>query len=119
FGDTGAMLFAAEAAAQAAHVLRRTDQARAALGAETRVTEFRARCEGAVTPALAYVGEAGSRLTAREREVAALAGGGLSNREIAARLSLSVRTVENQLQRVYEKLGVSGRSDLAAALEAS
>jgi DNA-binding NarL/FixJ family response regulator len=32
-------------------------------------------------------------------------------------MHLSVRTVENRLQRVYEKLGISGRHELAAALE--
>ncbi|MYS30631.1 hypothetical protein GTW38_27675, partial [Streptomyces sp. SID7804] len=56
-------------------------------------------------------------LTSREREVAALAAGGLSNRDIAARLVVSVRTVENHLYRVYEKLGITARSDLGGALQ--
>ncbi|MDQ6726620.1 MAG: LuxR C-terminal-related transcriptional regulator [Actinomycetota bacterium] len=42
----------------------------------------------------------------------------MSNREIATRLSLSVRTVENQLQRVYGKLGVARRAELPGALAA-
>lgn len=42
---------------------------------------------------------------------------GRSNKEIAEQLYLSLRTVENYLHRAYEKLGVSGRAELAAALE--
>ncbi|HYT38943.1 MAG TPA: helix-turn-helix transcriptional regulator, partial [Acidimicrobiia bacterium] len=56
-------------------------------------------------------------LTGREWEVAALAARGLSNRDIAALLVVSVRTVENQLHRVYAKLAVGGREELAPALE--
>ncbi|MCS5733399.1 helix-turn-helix transcriptional regulator [Herbiconiux daphne] len=55
-------------------------------------------------------------LSRRENELARLAAEGLSNREIAARLVLSVRTVETHLQRVYQKLGVRGRSELSSAL---
>jgi len=55
-------------------------------------------------------------LTRREREVAALAVQGSSSREIADRLHLSVRTVDNHLQNAYAKLGVSRRNDLADVL---
>jgi DNA-binding CsgD family transcriptional regulator len=55
-------------------------------------------------------------LTAREREIAALAAAGASSRDIAARLVVSVRTVDNHLRSVYLKLGVSGRGELRAAL---
>jgi DNA-binding NarL/FixJ family response regulator len=55
-------------------------------------------------------------LTRREAEVAALAAGGFSDREIAARLFVSVRTVESHLARVYRKLGVGSRTQLAGAL---
>jgi DNA-binding NarL/FixJ family response regulator len=55
-------------------------------------------------------------LTRREREVAALAARGLSNREIADLLVVSVRTIENQLYRVYAKLGLAGRAQLGAVL---
>jgi DNA-binding CsgD family transcriptional regulator len=48
--------------------------------------------------------------------VATLASQGLSSREIADALFVSPRTVENHLQRAYEKLGVRGRSELADAL---
>lgn len=51
-------------------------------------------------------------LTRRESEIAALAAGGLSDRAIADRLGISVRTVETHLIRVYRKLGVNSRRDL-------
>jgi DNA-binding CsgD family transcriptional regulator len=40
----------------------------------------------------------------------------MPSREIAERLFVSSRTVENHLQRVYEKLGIHGRADLAQTL---
>lgn len=61
--------------------------------------------------------EAGS-LTAQERSVAALARAGLSNREIAARLFLALRTVEFHLSGVYRKLGIDGRRELCRVLTA-
>lgn len=55
-------------------------------------------------------------LTSREREVATHAANDLTSREIAELLVLSVRTVENHLQRAYHKLGITRRADLGAAL---
>ncbi|NHT17850.1 helix-turn-helix transcriptional regulator [Cellulomonas sp. IC4_254] len=52
-------------------------------------------------------------LSEREREVAALGRDGLSNREIAERLHLSVRTVENHMSRALRKLGYRTRGDLS------
>jgi DNA-binding CsgD family transcriptional regulator len=54
--------------------------------------------------------------TVREREICLLAAGGLSSKAIAERGFLSVRTVNNHLQSAYVKLGVSGRHELAGAL---
>jgi DNA-binding NarL/FixJ family response regulator len=51
----------------------------------------------------------------RELEVLALVAGGLSNEEIAARLYLSVRTVERHLSNIYAKLRVTGKAARAAA----
>lgn len=51
-------------------------------------------------------------LSAAEREVARAALEGLSNGEIAAARGTSVRTVANQLQSIFRKLGVSGRTEL-------
>ncbi|MCJ7439511.1 MAG: helix-turn-helix transcriptional regulator [Acidimicrobiia bacterium] len=55
-------------------------------------------------------------LTRREREVAELAARGATSKEIAEKLFVSARTVENHLQRAYEKLGVRGRPELAEVL---
>ncbi len=52
-------------------------------------------------------------LTQREREVLALLAEGLSNKEIAARLYLSVRTVEGHLTNAYGKLDVHSRTEAA------
>lgn len=51
-----------------------------------------------------------------EQRVAALAARGLTNRQIAAALLLSVSTVEQRLTRIYRKLRVRGRAELPAAL---
>ena len=48
-------------------------------------------------------------LTPRERDIATLAAQGVSSKDIADRLFLSVRTVNNHLQNVYSKLGVGSR----------
>ena len=53
---------------------------------------------------------------AAEREVALLAAGGRSSRDIGERLGLSTRTVDTHLARVYRKLGITGRAELASAL---
>lgn len=55
-------------------------------------------------------------LTPREREIAALAAGGMTSRAIAARLTLSVRTVDSHLARVFTKTGVHSREGLVAVL---
>lgn len=57
------------------------------------------------------------RLTPSEQRVAELAASGMSNRDIAAALFISIKTVEANLGRVYRKLGVRGRVALARRLE--
>lgn len=55
-------------------------------------------------------------LTSAEREVARLVAHGLSNGEIASIRATSARTVANQLQSIFRKLGVGSRVELSAAL---
>ncbi|MBV8713374.1 MAG: helix-turn-helix transcriptional regulator [Solirubrobacterales bacterium] len=58
-------------------------------------------------------------LTAQERQIAEFARDGLSNPEIGARLFLSPRTVEWHLRKVFGKLGIRSRHELAGAFAAS
>ena len=51
-------------------------------------------------------------LTAREREVAALVGQGLSNREIAEKLFVGERTIESHVSNIFNKLGFSARAEV-------
>jgi len=115
FEVLGADLLAAEAAADAAVILRKLGRARLAAAAELRAGELRQLCEGAVTPALVQT-RTRALLTPAEQATALLAAAGRSNRQIADELCISVRTVEGRLLHVYEKLGVTGRSELAAVL---
>ncbi|QZA08625.1 AAA family ATPase [Mycolicibacter heraklionensis] len=55
-------------------------------------------------------------LTASEQRVAALAADGMSNKQIAAQLFISAKTVEMNLSRIYRKLGIRSRAGLSAAL---
>jgi DNA-binding CsgD family transcriptional regulator len=66
------------------------------------------RGDADVPPALRALG-----VTSREAEVLALVGEGLSNREIAARLYLSPRTVEKHVESLQRKTGIAGRARLA------
>src|SRR5215468_4966796 len=55
-------------------------------------------------------------LTATEERVAALAASGHTNRQVARALFLSPRTVEDNLARIYRKLGITSRAELGAAM---
>jgi ATP/maltotriose-dependent transcriptional regulator MalT len=115
FEAIGALLLAAEAATAAAQAWKRHHQQRPAAALLLRAGHLSERCEGADTPGLAR-STGIVPLTAREWDVARLAAAGHSSRVIAERLYLSVRTVDNHLGHVYEKLGVNGRSALAEVL---
>jgi two-component system, NarL family, nitrate/nitrite response regulator NarL len=57
-----------------------------------------------------------ARLTARERQVLQLVDAGLSNKQIARRLSIDIRTVKNHVHHILEKLQVHSRGEAAACL---
>jgi len=111
----GCQLLAAEALVHAALAHQRDGRTARARAVAAQVTELRAGCEGARTPLLSQGGLIAD-LTPREREVALLAAGGMTSREISDQLGVSVRTVDNQLGRIYAKLGVAGRGELAGLL---
>ena len=113
-----AMLLAAEAAAEAALAHTAAEHPRPAQASAARATLLWARCEDAVSPWLAGAAVA-VPLTARERQIAALAAGGDSDAAIADRLGISARTVQTHLARVYVKLGINRRTDLSQHLGAS
>ncbi len=56
-------------------------------------------------------------LTASERRVAGMAAQGLSNREVAQALFVSLRTVETHLTHAFQKLGIDSRAQLAERAE--
>ena len=69
----------------------------------------------AAGPALAAGGaSAAGRLTTRETEIAVLVGEGMTNREIAARLVISERTVDNHVHNILDALDMRHRSQIAA-----
>ncbi|WP_280689594.1 MULTISPECIES: LuxR family transcriptional regulator [unclassified Kitasatospora] len=73
---------------------------------------------GRLDQVAALPGADGGLLTASEQRMAGLAADGATNREVAAALFVSVKTVEGTLSRVYRKLGVRSRAGLARALAA-
>ncbi|KRE21004.1 LuxR family transcriptional regulator [Agromyces sp. Soil535] len=109
----GHLLYAAEAFASAGQAARADGRGREATADLQRAASLAAACEGARTPLLRF-SEGTEPLTPREREIASLAAQGLSSNEIATRLFLSPRTVNNHLQSTYAKLGIRGRHELQA-----
>ncbi|GHE77041.1 transcriptional regulator [Amycolatopsis deserti] len=113
--ETGDLLSAADAAAQAAVRHLAGDRRSAGHTAAARAHALAGACEGATTPALAVAARP-LPLTDREREIVSLAARGLSNRQIADRLVVSVRTIEGHLYRASAKLGTTDRSEFADLL---
>jgi DNA-binding CsgD family transcriptional regulator len=115
FERMGDLVAAVDAAAHAALAYRRRDLRGSALGCSTRADALADQCGGVSTPALRQAYER-LPLTDREREIVMLIGQGLSNREVAERLSLSVRTVEGHIYKAMVKTGTNSRDELAALL---
>jgi DNA-binding NarL/FixJ family response regulator len=115
FEEIGALLSAADAAAQATSAFRASANRRRTVEAAAVAHRLAAECGGIRTVAL-DISAHPLPLTMREREIANLVGVGLSNKEIADRLVVSVRTVEGHLYRAGIKLDISDREQLAAIM---
>ena len=109
----GATLRRAKRKADARRALEEAVAAFDALGAETFAARARSELEriGGRSPST-------GALTATERQIAELVAEGRSNKEVAAALFMSVKTVEANLSRTYAKLGIRSRTGLAGRLAA-
>ncbi|MEU3010559.1 helix-turn-helix transcriptional regulator [Nocardia asteroides NBRC 15531] len=112
FENLGMLLAAADAAAQAVPIFDHAGRRRPSAEAAARAVALAARCDGAGSPAITAAARP-LPITEREREIAALIGRGLSNRAIAERLCVSVRTVEGHIYRACIKLDASDRDQLS------
>lgn len=110
FFEIGALALAADAAAQAALAHARSGNRGRELESSTRAHWLASQGE-IRTPAVNAAAQP-LPVTDREREIAMLAATGLSNRQIADRLSVSVRTVDGHLYRIFAKLGIDRRDQL-------
>ncbi|MFV0459266.1 MAG: LuxR C-terminal-related transcriptional regulator [Actinomycetales bacterium] len=114
--DLHAMGMCRLAAETAARVLNLADAPRLRRRASVITFAFRDRLNHPLPPAWEQAATGTGLLTRRERQIVNLAGCGLSARQIATRLHLSPRTVENHLYRGYRKLGVTSRAELSQVL---
>ena len=115
--ERGADLLAAECAANAAAAHSAAGLRARQLTTRHRANQLLAACGPARTPALAALDAPElAYLTSREREVAELAGSGLTRNEIGERLGITDRTVANHLTHIYAKLDLSNRTELAKLL---
>lgn len=113
----GDLIAAADTAALAAAAFERDGVRPSAQEARLRVRRLSDAAEGACTGTMRRCLRE-LPLTPREWEIAELAARGGSSRDIARRLVVSVRTVEGHLYRIYGKLGLTGRDELAVVLGA-
>jgi DNA-binding CsgD family transcriptional regulator len=103
---------AADVAAQAAVAFTRNQHRKRGLYAAALAKELSDACGGLCTPALRS--PASQPLTGRQREIVEFVVAGLTNREIAERLFMSVRSVEGHVYRACQRVGASSREELAA-----
>jgi DNA-binding CsgD family transcriptional regulator len=103
---------AADAAAQAAVAFTGAQSRNRGLFAASVAAQLAQECGALCTPATRSPASP-TPLTGRQREVAELVAVGLSNKEIADRLYMSVRTVEGHLYRACQRVGATSRADLA------
>lgn len=110
FEQMGDRVAAADSAAQAALAFAGQDRRGARLSASERVN--RLISESAASTPATRAAATPLPLSSREREIAGLIGQGLSNRQIAETLTVSVRTVEGHIYRACVKLGLGNRIEL-------
>jgi DNA-binding CsgD family transcriptional regulator len=116
FEAMGDVLAAADAAAQAASCYRLAGRRGMALTAGARAHLLAKNCGGAVSPALASARVA-LPFTRREYEIAKLVSNGMSNREIAEVMCVSVRTIEGHVYQASCKAGVTSRAELSTLVQ--
>ena len=113
FQSRSELLYAVTAYLQAARLYRDQNNDHAATRPVPQAPPLHPQPPPAASP------PAPPRRTQREAEIATLAAQGLSSRQIADRLYVSVRTVNNHLATIYAKLGVHSRDELAETLRVS
>ena len=112
FEQIGALRFAMIAASHAASAFLNAGRQDSARRAGSRARDLHVADQGTNPPAVDGLDGFRVGLTAREGQIVELVRRGLSNAEVAARLAVSVRTVETHLYRAMHKLGVTDRRDL-------
>jgi len=115
FAELDMVYFGAQAAANGAVAARDGGRSRPAAALANLAATLLERTQGGRLETVDHA-PGPARLTAREREIASMVAAGRSSKEVAAALVVSARTVDNHLQRIYAKLGVSSRSELTDAL---
>ncbi len=114
YRNIGDLVAAADAAAQASVAFDESQQHRRGLYAAALARELADECGGLCTPAVRT--PAGLKLSGRQRDVIELVVAGLSNRQIADQLVMSVRTVEGHVYRACQRVGAQSREELASII---
>ena len=114
YREIGDRVAAADAAAQASVAFDESQQHRRGLYAAALARELADECGGLCTPAVRT--PAGLKLSGRQRDVIELVVAGLSNRQIADQLVMSVRTVEGHVYRACQRVGAQSRDELASII---
>jgi DNA-binding CsgD family transcriptional regulator len=111
YREVGDRVAAADAGAQASVAFAESQQHKRALYAAALARELAEECGDLHTPALRT--PLGLKLSGRQRDVVELVVAGLSNRQIAQKLVMSVRTVEGHVYRACQRVGAQSREELA------
>ncbi|WAC92101.1 helix-turn-helix transcriptional regulator [Mycobacterium sp. Aquia_213] len=114
YREIGDRATAADAAAQASVAFDECQHHRRGMYAAALARELADECGGLHTPALRT--PTGIKLSGRQRDVVELVVAGLSNRDIAEQLVMSVRTVEGHVYRACQRVGAQSREELASII---